>query len=205
MKRWMTIIILSTGLIAGPVLADYSGSSRRDTGGAIGAVVGALVGANIGHGKGRVVGAAAGAVGGYFIGREIAHNGYENGYGAPAGPRRYHDGGGYRHGYGPPPIVPMNERFIAKTTGNVRAGPGTRYAVTDTVYRHQTVRVVGKVEGRAWYLVNTRHGQGFVYAPLLRPLHREYDELPWQGGAPRYHDYPRGYRDDPRGGARQGW
>lgn len=87
MKRLALILVLSTGLAAGPALADHGGRNllnRENIGGAIGAALGGLAGNKIVEGKGQPAATAAGAVGGFLIGKNIAHN-----YGG----RRYSDPG----------------------------------------------------------------------------------------------------------------
>ena len=162
MKRFATILVLSAAIAASPAMAG----DRENIGGAIGATVGAFVGSNVGHGTARLATTAAGAVGGFIIGQNIAHNDrdrYERTH-------TYHDP--RRRSYGHAiEIRPINRIFEARTTSNVRTGPSTRYGITDRLYRRQHVKVIGKVEGRNWFVVETRHRRGFVYAPLLRPDH----------------------------------
>lgn len=163
MKRFVTILVLSTGLAAGPAMAGHDNGrllSKENVGGAIGATVGAFVGSKIGKGNGRLATTAAGAVGGFLIGENVAHN-YRG-----RGDRSF----AHRE-YRTARVYPMDETLVARTTSNVRAGPSTRFHVTDQLYRHERVRVVGKVGGRNWYMISTHGRRGFVYAPLLRPDH----------------------------------
>jgi hypothetical protein len=90
-------------------------------------------------------------------------------------------------------VLPINGTFAARTTSNVRAGPGTRFHVTDRLHRHERVQVVGRVQGRNWYMIRNHGRSGFVYAPLLRPAHNNY-----RGS----YDYR---RDDDRWRHRKGW
>lgn len=189
MKRIATIIVLSAAIVAGPAMAGQ----RDDIGGAIGASVGALLGSSVGHGDARLATTAAGAVGGFLIGRNIAHNDrdrYETAHWYQDGRRRT-----YGHGRR---LRPVNRIFEARTTSNVRTGPSTRFGIVDRLYRHQDVRVIAKVEGRNWFLVEHRHRRGFVYAPLLRPDHD------WHRDHRRHRrDWDR--RHDDRDHDRYGW
>ncbi len=75
MKRLAMIIVLSTGMIAGPAMADHNNVlNRENIGGAIGAAIGGLAGSKIVKGKGRPAATAAGAVGGWLLGKNVAHN-----------------------------------------------------------------------------------------------------------------------------------
>jgi uncharacterized protein YgiM (DUF1202 family) len=159
MKRIATILILSAGLAAGPAMAGQ----RQNVDGAIGATVGALVGSQIGHGKARLATTAAGAVSGFIIGQSVARNrDYDRDHNRRREGHRYYD-------HRQPRLEPVHEILVARTTSNVRAGPGTWFGITDTVYRHESVRVVAKVEGRDWLMIDQHGRRGFVYAPLLRP------------------------------------
>lgn len=207
MKRLITIIALSTGLAAGPAIADHEGSNilnRENVGGAIGAAIGGLAGNKIVDGKGQSAATAAGAVGGFLLGKNVAHN-YRGGGRQPAqhsGYRRHapsqksygHRGKSYRqhapsrksYDHRSTRLSRINDTFMARTTSNVRAGPGTGYSITDRLHRRESVHVVGKVRNRDWYMVKANGRRGFVYAPLLvqpRQDHRSYS-----------------YRDDHRGG-----
>lgn len=69
-----------------------------------------------------------------------------------------------------PPLDYVNDRYVATTTSNVRAGPGTDHQVVDTVRGGQQVTVIGKVRNEDWYMIaRNGTGSGYVYAPLLRP------------------------------------
>lgn len=191
MKRMTTILLLSAGLIATPVVAnDNKGLlTKENVGGAIGATVGGLLGSQIGDGDGRVAATAVGAVGGYIVGQDVGHN-YNSGY---RGDRRYkndkHDrrhksrrGHGRDDGhYRSRRLQPIDKTFRARTTSNVRAGPSTRFHVVDQLRYRERVHVIGKVRGRNWFMVREGHRRGFVYAPLLRPDrhgyrgHRDHD------------------------------
>jgi len=190
MKRLITTIVLTTGLAAGPVMADHDGSNllnKENIGGAIGAAVGGLAGNKIVDGKGQSAATAAGAVGGFLLGKNIAHN-YggtrhrSHGYSGRRGYEQRHDSRGrssqrgyeQRHdsrGHRDAKLSRINETFIAKTSSNVRSGPGTRYSITDRLHRQESVYVVGKVPHRNWYMVRAHGRRGFVYAPLLMPSH----------------------------------
>jgi uncharacterized protein YgiM (DUF1202 family) len=180
MKRFATILVLSAAIAASPAMAG----DRENIGGAIGATVGAFVGSNVGHGTARLATTAAGAVGGFIIGQNIAHNDRDR----YQWTHTYHDP--RRRSYGHAiEIRPINGIFEARTTSNVRTGPSTRYGITDRLYRRQHVKVIGKVEGRSWFVVETHHRRGFVYAPLLRPDHDwRRDDHDWDN---RRHDRDR--------------
>lgn len=194
MKRLATIIVLSTGLIAGPVAADPQDGNllnKENVSGAIGATIGGFLGSKVGDGKGRLVTTAAGAVGGFLLGKKVAHN-----YGGKRS-------SGYRHRRGyqsrsyRPQIHPMKETLVARTASNVRAGPSTRFSITDRLHRHERVLVVGKVKHRDWYLIRDRGRHGFVYAPLLGRPYRGHGGHAWRND----HD-----RDNWRDGhGRDGW
>lgn len=199
MKRLLMIIVLSTGISAGPALADHEHGnllSRENLGGAIGAAIGGLAGNKIVKGKGQPAATAAGAVGGFLLGKNIAHNYRGNTYAEPAytteyrpaayyqPPRSYErtsgykqhrgccdQGNGYQHG-----VRPIHETYVARCTSNVRAGPGTQYHVIDQLHDWERVYVVGKVKGRNWYEVRVGHRHGYVYAPLLRPSHYAHSD-----------------------------
>lgn len=177
MKRILTAVVLSTSLAAGPAFAERHGEgllNKENVGGAIGATVGGFVGSQFGDGDGQLATTAIGAVGGYVLGRDIAHN-----YGG----RRHYSKKRHRYrDYDKPRyrthdrrksykrrIRPIHETYVARTTSNVRSGPGTRFRVVDRVHDRERVRVIGKVRHRNWYMVRTGHRRGFVYAPLLRP------------------------------------
>lgn len=136
MKRLLTIIVLSTGLAAGPALADQGSSETRFSIG-------------------------------FSVADTVAHN-YDRGKRSHWNQPRHRD---HRESweYRESRLHLINEIFVAKTTSNVRAGPGTGFYVTDTLHRHERVRVVGRVKGRNWYMVRIDGRRGFVYAPLLRP------------------------------------
>lgn len=69
-----------------------------------------------------------------------------------------------------PPLEMMGGPYVAVKDVNMRGGPSTRYAKVGSLYRGEVVNVVGKVEGRSWYLISERGvGTGYVYANLLRP------------------------------------
>lgn len=179
MKRIATILVLSAGLAAGPAMAGQT----QNIGGAIGATIGALVGSQVAHGRAGLATTAAGAVSGFIIGRSVARNdrgGYGDHY-------RSHE---ERRSYRPyqPRLKAVHETFVARATSNVRAGRGTWFRVTGIVYRHEPVRVVAKVEGRDWYMIDSYGHRGFVYAPLLRP------------GYSRNHDHWRHENHDRDGG-----
>jgi len=199
MKRLITTIVLSTSLAAGPAMADHEGGnllSKENVGGAIGAAVGGLAGNKIVEGDGQSAATAAGAVGGWLLGKNIAHN-YRGGRHRSYGRNHYRDSRrDYRRDHRRIPLHPIRDTFVAKTTSNVRSGPGTRFSITDRLHRWEHVHVVGKVKRRNWFMVRKHGRRGFVYAPLLRPARHGY-----RGRSARdeYRDH---YR---RGSAGSGW
>lgn len=86
MKRLAMILVLSTGIFAGPTLASHESRTllnRENIGGALGAVIGGLAGNELVNGKGKSLATAAGAVGGFVVGRNIGRNyGGAHGYGS---------------------------------------------------------------------------------------------------------------------------
>jgi len=83
---------------------------------------------------------------------------------------RRHDRG---HGYGQAPRIHTIDRpFVARVDSHVRNGPAPGYRSVDVLRRGSRVHVVGRVEGTNWYMVSRRDRiTGYVYAPLLDPLH----------------------------------
>ena len=67
-----------------------------------------------------------------------------------------------------PPLVYENAWYRATRDSNVRSGPGTQYAVMDTLRRGQQVAVVGRVQGQDWFMVaDGGLGSGYVHGSLL--------------------------------------
>lgn len=215
MKRLITIVVLSTGLAAGPAIADHEGSNilnRENLGGAIGAAIGGLAGNKIVDGKGQSAATAAGAVGGFLLGKNVAHNYSGSGHESSrhSGYRRYepdqksysHRGKSYRqhapsrksYDHRSTRLSRINDTFVARTTSNVRAGPGTGYSITDRLRRREPVHVVGKVRHRNWYMVKANGRRGFVYAPLLVQPRQGY-----RGHSYRDDHRESGYRRDQSG------
>ena len=67
-------------------------------------------------------------------------------------------------------VDPVDRLMKVTTAANVRAGPGTDYAVRLALDEGVTVRVTGAVRDRDWLRVDLR-GDGdeaFIYAPLLK-------------------------------------
>jgi len=177
MKRLMTIIVLSTGLAAGPAMADHEGRNllnKENIGGAIGAAIGGLAGNKIVEGDGQSAATAAGAVGGFLLGKNIAHNYRGKGWSPGRSHYRKRGRGHGARGHRRARLHRINDTFVAKTTSNVRAGPSTRYSITDRLYRRERVHVIGKVKRRNWFMIRTDGRRGFVYAPLLRRPHYGY-------------------------------
>lgn len=69
-----------------------------------------------------------------------------------------------------PPLDIVGETYQAKSNLNVRGGPGTDYVIVDNLKASQNINVVGKVQGRNWYMVSQDGvGSGFVHSSLLIP------------------------------------
>ncbi len=69
-----------------------------------------------------------------------------------------------------PPLDIIGSTYQAKTTSNLRGGPGTDYEKVGSLPTDKKVNVVGKVKGKEWYLISYDGvGSGFVYADLLKP------------------------------------
>lgn len=69
-----------------------------------------------------------------------------------------------------PPIDLIGAPYVSSGNVNVRGGPGTDYRVVDSLRAGEAVQVVGRVQGRDWYMI-ARDGaaSGFVSATLLSP------------------------------------
>lgn len=204
MKRFITTIVLTTGLAAGPVMANHEGGNllnKENVGGAIGAAIGGFAGNKIVDGKGQAAATAAGAVGGFLLGKNVAHNYRGSRYQSPKhSSYRSHGRSRSSYGHNKTRLNRINETFVARTTTNVRAGPGTRYAITDRLHRREPVHVVGKVNHRNWYMIKSRGQRGFVYAPLLTRPHYGHRDYSYNRGY-RDNSYSRSYRHDrPRSG-----
>jgi len=67
-----------------------------------------------------------------------------------------------------PPIDVIGRTYVATAKANVRGGPGTNYKVTGELDPGEPVNVVGKVQGKDWFMVS--QGDviiGFVSTTLL--------------------------------------
>jgi uncharacterized protein YgiM (DUF1202 family) len=65
---------------------------------------------------------------------------------------------------------------------NVRQGPGVQYAVTTTVYKGQTVTLLGRNDNSSWAKIRTIGGQeGWVNASLIIPNNVAISSLPVLG------------------------
>jgi len=213
MKRLITIAVLSTGLAAGPVMANHDGNNllnKENVGGAIGAAVGGLAGNKIVDGDGQSAATAAGAVGGFLLGKNIAHNyggskrwsGGRSDHRGRRDHREWRDHSGRRdhrerRDYSNRRLNSIQETFVAKTPSNVRAGPSTRYSITDRLYKRERVHVIGKVPHRNWFMIRSDGRRGFVYAPLLRRAHHGYGNYSYRDDHRR-----KDYRHDRRS---HGW
>lgn len=69
-----------------------------------------------------------------------------------------------------PTIELIGAPYAARSNSNLRGGPGTDYAIMDTLRAGETVQVVGRVVGADWLMVSRDGvGRGFVFANLLNP------------------------------------
>ncbi len=71
----------------------------------------------------------------------------------------------------PPEMTAVGERFVVTGTKgvNVRGGPGTGYAVVDTLAPNASVMAIGKVKASDWYLVGRGDvAIGYVAASLIQ-------------------------------------
>ncbi|MEM9289073.1 MAG: SH3 domain-containing protein [Pseudomonadota bacterium] len=69
-----------------------------------------------------------------------------------------------------PELDLIGENYRAKTSTNVRGGPGTDYAVVGRLNSGDVVNVVGKVSGDEWYMISQGGvGTGYVFLELLEP------------------------------------
>ena len=77
-----------------------------------------------------------------------------------------------------PALEYVNAWYVATQTSNVRSGPGTDYAVMDTVQRGERVAVVGKVKGDEWYMISDAGlGSGYVHGSLLSPVAQQLGDV----------------------------
>lgn len=69
-----------------------------------------------------------------------------------------------------PPIQVIGASYVTTAEANVRGGPGTNYKVVTALAPGQTVNVVGKVQGKDWYMVSQSDVIiGYVSTSLLAP------------------------------------
>lgn len=69
-----------------------------------------------------------------------------------------------------PPLEAMKANFRVKQTARLRAGPGTDYRIVDTLPTGRIIEVIGKVQGKEWYLASVNGiGSGYVFASLVEP------------------------------------
>lgn len=82
-----------------------------------------------------------------------------------------------------PPIDLIGSSYRATASSNVRGGPGTDYRSVGSLAAGQNVHVVGKVEGRDWYLIAEEGAaDGFVATRLLTPAPQAPQRPPATGG-----------------------
>lgn len=69
-----------------------------------------------------------------------------------------------------PPLELIGEAYQVRSRSNVRGGPGTDYKIVSKLEENTAVNVIGKVEGKSWYMIgNEGVAQGFVSSALLSP------------------------------------
>lgn len=72
-----------------------------------------------------------------------------------------------------PPLDLDGGIYRVRKTANMRGGPSTDYKVVDSLPAGSEVDVIGKVQGKNWYMLSESGvGKGFVYANLLAPTGR---------------------------------
>lgn len=82
-----------------------------------------------------------------------------------------------------PPIDLIGSSYRATASSNVRGGPSTEYRSVGSLAAGQSVHVVGKVEGRDWYLIAEEGAaDGFVATRLLTPAPQQPQSPPATGG-----------------------
>lgn len=112
----------------------------------------------------------------------------------------------------PPPIDRLDADWTLVRDANLRAGPGTDYAILGALAQGTTVRVEGRVQKRRWLRVTSGGRSGYLHDSLARPVASPApapvggaDELPELPAAPA--SAPVGGEDDieiPRGGGPAG-
>ncbi len=72
-----------------------------------------------------------------------------------------------------PPLEMLGTIYKAKSTANLRGGPGTDYVKVGRLSSGESFGAVGKVKGSDWYLISQNGvGSGFVYGSLIEPAPR---------------------------------
>jgi uncharacterized protein YgiM (DUF1202 family) len=57
--------------------------------------------------------------------------------------------------------------IVMATYLNIRSGPGINYAVLGQAYASETLPIIGRTNDQRWYQVETRFGDGWVYAAYV--------------------------------------
>jgi uncharacterized protein YgiM (DUF1202 family) len=71
-----------------------------------------------------------------------------------------------------PPMDAVGEEYVVSGArgANVRGGPGTQYAVVDSLAAQERIRAIARVRGQDWYLVGRGTvGIGYVAGSLIAP------------------------------------
>lgn len=69
-----------------------------------------------------------------------------------------------------PPLDLVGGTYLVASDANLRGGPGTDYKTVGSLKQGQRVEVVGKVQGKDWYMISQGGvASGFVATSLLQP------------------------------------
>ena len=74
-------------------------------------------------------------------------------------------------------LTPLQPLVSITTPVNVRAGPGTGYAVMGTAAPGEWYRITGKNSGDDWWQINYNGRSGWLYAPLVTAINAEGVEV----------------------------
>ena len=67
-------------------------------------------------------------------------------------------------------LTPLQPLVSITTPVNVRAGPGTGYAVMGTAAPGEWYRITGKNSDGDWWQINYNGRSGWLYAPLVTAM-----------------------------------
>ena len=74
-------------------------------------------------------------------------------------------------------LTPLQPLVSITTPVNVRAGPGTGYAVMGTAAPGEWYRITGKNSGGDWWQINYNGRSGWLYAPLVTAMNEDGVEV----------------------------